>query len=336
MNVLQQLRHDHLKFATRRRFLRSCFTGLGAAWLNQTVAQQTGIQLDPAAPMATRQPHFTASATAVIFLHMAGGPSQLELFEHKPELTRFNGKDCPKEFLDGKRFAFINGVPQMLGSIYPHRQVGESGFWLLDRLPHFANVVDKVCMIRSMHSDQFNHGPAQLLLHSGSPNSGFPTMGAWLGYGLGSENRNMPGFIVLVSGRRFPSAGKSVWGSGFLPSVYQGVQCRSEGDPVLFLSNPQGIDTELRSRIVEAINRINRNTYEELGDPETVARIAQYETAFRMQTSASEAFDITQEPKHIHRLYGTQPGKESFANNCLLARRLVEGGVRFVQLFDWG
>jgi hypothetical protein len=267
---------------------------------------------------------------------MAGAPSNLDLFDYKPELARLDGQDCPASFLQGKRFAFIRGVPKLLGPQYPFAQHGQSGHWLSDRLPHLATVADKLCFIRGVHTDQFNHGPAQLLVHTGNQNLGYASMGSWATYGLGSENQNLPGFIVLLSGGRFPDAGKSVWGSGFLPSLYQGVQCRSVGDPVLFLSNPPGIDRRLRGRIVDAIADVDRQSYAEAGDPETLTRIAQYELAYRMQMSATDAMNLADEPSYIHAMYATQPGQESFANNCLLARRLVERGVRFVQLFDWG
>jgi hypothetical protein len=224
----------------------------------------------------------------------------------------------------------------LLGPVYPFRQVGQAGMWISDRLPYLQKVIDKLCFIRTMHCDQFNHAPAELLVHTGNQNLGYASIGSWATYGLGSENQNLPGFVVLVSGGHFPSGGKSCWGSGFLPSVYQGVQCRSQGDPVLFLSNPPGMSRPLRGHMIETINRINQRTYEEFGDPQTVARIAQYEMAFRMQMAATDAVDISEEPPHIHALYGTEPGAESFANNCLLARRLVERGVRYVQLFDWG
>ncbi|MEI6872804.1 MAG: DUF1501 domain-containing protein, partial [Verrucomicrobiota bacterium] len=227
-------------------------------------------------------------------------------------------------------------VPKMLGPQYPFQQYGQSGQWLSDRLPHLSGVVDELCFIKSMHTDQFNHGPAQLLMHTGSQSPGLPSIGAWSTYGLGSENQNLPGFIVLTSGGNNPDAGKSVWGSGFLPSVYQGVQCRSHGDPVLFISNPEGISRSQRRFTLDALAELNARTAAEVGDPETLTRIAQYEMAFRMQSSATDAFDIQQEPEHIHKLYGTSPGAESFANNCLLARRLAERGVRFIQLFDWG
>ncbi|WP_442484362.1 DUF1501 domain-containing protein [Aeoliella sp. SH292] len=338
MNLFQHLQHATLQNQTRRHFLRDGMAGLGAFWLASQAANgsSSAVTHDPARPLLPRDPQFSPRAKRVICLHMAGAPSQLELFEHKPELTRLSGKDCPQEFLEGQRFAFIRGVPQLLGSYYPFHQAGQSGQWLSDRLPHFEQVVDKVTFIRSMKTDQFNHAPGQLLMHTGNQNLGYASMGSWIGYGLGSENQNLPGFVVLVSGGRTPDAGKSVWGSGFLPSVYQGVQCRSEGDPVLFLSNPTGIDRPMRERILSAINDVNQETYEQFGDPETVTRIAQYEMAANMQLTASDAMDLTAEPEHIHKLYGTEPGRESFANNCVLARRLVERGVRFVQLFDWG
>ncbi len=331
----QQFGHDYLQNVTRRHFLRDCSTGLGATWLamnsgSQAMAAKTSSGSSPLGP------HFPPRAKRVIFLHMAGGPSQLELFDFKPELKKLDGKPCPQSFLEGKRFAFIQGVPDMMASLYKFEQVGQSGAWVSDRLPHFKSVVDEVCFIKSMHTDQFNHAPAQLLLHTGNQNLGYPSAGSWVTYGLGSENENLPGFIVLVSGGKAPSAGKSIWGSGYLPSTYQGVQCRSQGDPVLFLSNPKGVSPALRRRALDALQRINRETYEKVGDPETLTRISQYEMAYRMQTSATDAFDFRSEPQHIHDLYGTEPGKESFANNCLLARRLAERGVRFIQLFHWG
>lgn len=340
MNLFQQLQHDALLNKTRRHFLRDCTTGLGALWLAGLTGRAWGaegvLKKDPARPLLPVQPPLPARAKRVIYLHMAGSPSQLELFDHKPELAKMNGQDCPESFLKGKQFAFIQGVPKMLGGQYPFQQHGKSGQWISDRLPLFASMADDVCFIKSMYTDQFNHGPAQLLMHTGSQNPGWASAGAWAGYGLGSENQNLPGFIVLTSGGKNPDAGKSVWGSGFLPSVYQGVQCRSQGDPVLFLSNPPGITRGLRRRTLDALNEINQQSARESGDPETLTRIAQYELAFRMQVDASDAFDIKQEPATIHELYGTQPGKESFANNCLLARRLAERGVRYIQLFDWG
>lgn len=335
-----RLQYTELEHLTRRHFLSQCTTGLGAMWLASLTGRAWGasgvVAKDPANPLAPAAPHFAPKAKRVIFLHMAGAPSQHELFDYKPELKKLHGKECPKEFLEGKQFAFIQGVPKMLGPQYAFKQHGESGAWVSDRLPHFSSVVDDVCFIKSMHTDQFNHGPAQLLMHTGSQNLGAPSIGAWATYGLGTENQNLPGYIVLTSGGKTPDAGKSVWGAGYLPSVYQGVQCRSEGDPVLYLSDPAGISRSLRRRSLDALDRINQRIADEVGDPETVTRIAQYEMAYRMQASATDAFDIGQEDAATHAMYGTEPGKESFANNCLLARRLAERGVRYIQLFHWG
>jgi len=324
MNLFTDLLRRRLQLTTRRHFLHEAAAGLGGMWLALAGRQ------------AAASPITRPRAKRVIYLHMAGSPSQLELFDYKPELVKLDGQDCPQSLLEGKRFAFIRGVPKLLGPQFPFAQHGQSGAWLSDRLPHLARVVDKICFIRSMQTDQFNHGPAQLLVHTGNQNLGYASMGSWVTYGLGSENHNLPGFVVLLSGGRFPDAGKSVWGSGFLPSVYQGVQCRSVGEPVLYLSNPPGIDRSLRGRIVDAIAEVDRQTYEESGDPETLTRISQYEMAYRMQISATDAMNLADEPAYIHNMYATQPGQESLANNCLLARRLVERGVRFVQLFDWG
>ena len=242
MNPFARLEQARLLQQTRRHFLQECGSGLGALWLTTMTGRAWGApglaKRDPAHPLLPGFPPFAAKARRVIYLHMAGSPSQLELFDYKPELTRQDGNDCPDSFLNGKQFAFIQGVPKMLGPQYPFRQHGQSGQWISDRLPEFARMADEVCFIKSMYTDQFNHGPAQLLLHTGSQNPGFASAGAWVTYGLGSESQDLPGFIVLTSGGKNPDAGKSVWGAGFLPSVYQGVQCRSQGDPVLFLSNP--------------------------------------------------------------------------------------------------
>lgn len=335
-----RLQHAKLEHETRRHFLSKCGLGLGALWFAGSTGRSWGssgpLVKDPTQPLAPAAPHFAAKAKRVIYLHMAGAPSQHELFDFKPELLKLNGKECPKEFLEGKQFAFIQGIPKMLGPQFEFKQHGKSGAWVSDRLPHFTSVVDDVCFIKSMHTDQFNHGPAQLLVHTGTQNPGAPSIGSWATYGLGSENQNLPGFIVLTSGGKNPDAGKSVWGSGYLPSVYQGVQCRSQGEPVLYLDDPAGISRSLRRRSLDALDKLNQKIAEEVGDPETVTRISQYEMAFRMQTHATDAFDLKREPESVHKMYGTQPGAESFANNCLLARRLAERGVRYIQLFHWG
>ena len=351
--LLQEFQKADLEVQTRRHFLNTCTTGLGFMALNsllgcsdsQKMASQK-LSVDPTAggaalnslsePMAVRPTHFPAKAKRVIYIHMAGAPSQLELFDYKPELIKYNGVDCPAEFLDGKKFAFIQGVPKMLGPIYDFKQHGQSGAWVSELLPHIASVSDELTFVKSMYTDQFNHAPAQLFMHTGSPRLGRPSMGAWSVYGLGTENQNLPGFIVLASGGKSPDAGKSVWGSGFIPSVYQGVQCRTGGDPVLYVSDPAGISRDDRKNTIDAITEINKQHYEEMHDPEILARIEQYEMAFKMQVSVPEVMDIKKEPQSILDMYGADPNKGSFANNCLLARRLVEEGVRFVQLFHWG
>ncbi|MCB0628832.1 MAG: DUF1501 domain-containing protein [Saprospiraceae bacterium] len=338
-NIYHEAKHHYHEFHTRRHFLKSCTTGLGAIALGSLLGCNSRIitEVEKATSMALGTgAHFAPRAKRVIYLHMAGAPSQLELFDYKPTLNRLDGQPCPPSLMEGKRFAFITGEPNMLGHQFEFRQHGASGAWISDRLPHFSTMADEVCFLKAMHTDEFNHAPAQLLLYSGSPRLGRPSMGSWVTYGLGSMNDNLPGYVVLVSGGKTPSAGKSVWGSGFLPSVYQGVQCRSEGDPVLYVSDPKGMSRNLRRQSIEAINRINQKQYEDFQDPEILTRVAQYEMAFKMQLSVPEAMDITKEPAYIHELYGTEPGKSSFANNCLLARRLAERGVRFIQLFHWG
>ncbi len=325
MNLLDEALFERHQLSTRRHFLKACATGLGSMAMGSLLGAP-----DP------KIPHFIPKAKRVIFLHMAGAPSQLELFDYKPLLKELNGKDCPPSLLEGKRFAFISGVPQMLGPQANFSRHGQSGAWISDLLPHFSKMADDVCFLKAMHTDEFNHAPAQLLFYSGSPRLGRPSMGSWVTYGLGSMNENLPSFVVLVSGGKTPSAGKSVWGSGFLPSIYQGVQCRAKGEPVLFAANPNGMSASERKKTIEAINQINEKKYQTFKDPETLTRIGQYEMAFKMQMSVPEAMDIQQEPDYIHEMYGTAPGRASFANNCLLARRLAERDVRFIQLFHWG
>jgi hypothetical protein len=322
--------------ATRRQFLSHGSLGLGAAALASLVGPVAGAPSHSRDPLAPRDPHFPSRAKSIIYLHMSGSPPQHDLFDYKPELVKRNGQPCPEELTKGERFAFIKGTPKLLGTPHTFRQHGESGAWLSDILPNLATVADDLCFIKSAHTDQFNHAPAQLLLYTGSPRQGRPSLGAWVTYGLGSENADLPGFVVLISGGTAPSAGKNAWGSGFLPSVYQGVQCRSKGDPVLYVSDPPGMTRELRRQTIDAIGRLNRLQAEQFGDTETLTRISQYELAFRMQMSVPGAMDISQETRQTLDMYGAVPGEASFANNCLLARRLIEQGVRQVQLFDWG
>ncbi|MCC9603184.1 DUF1501 domain-containing protein [Stieleria sp. JC731] len=319
---------EQLTLDTRRQFMRTCATGLGATWLAQQKAIASGNADGFRLPMA--------KAKRVIFLHMIGAPSQLELFDYKPELQRFDGKDCPEAYLKNSQFAFIQGTPKLLGPIYDFKQHGESGAWVSDQLPHFSKIVDKVCFIKTMQTDQFNHGPAQLMVQCGQSRIGYPSIGSWVTWGLGSENEDLPGFIVLLSGGRQPRVGKALWGSGFLPSVYQGVQCRSKGDPVLNVSNPDGVSRDERAATLHALDQLNKINHDEFGDPETLTRMKQYELAFRMQVAVPDAMDLSQESAATHEEYGVEPGKESFANNCLLARRLAERGVRYIQLYDWG
>ncbi|MCK5441636.1 MAG: DUF1501 domain-containing protein [Maribacter sp.] len=345
--LIQEKINRDLQAKTRRHFIKNCASGLGGLALGSIFMgcdplgvpkKQSNITFSDRDlnPLATLPPHFGPKVKSVIYLHMAGAPSQLEMFDYKPKLQKLHGQDCPQSLLEGRKFAFIKGTPKLMGPQAEFAQEGESGNWVSNFLPHFKKVVDEVAFLKAVHTDQFNHGPAQLLMHTGSARLGRPSIGAWATYGLGSENQNLPGFVVLTSGGNTPDAGKSVWGSGFLPSVYQGVQCRSKGDPVLYIQDPDGISRNLKKSTIEAINKINKEEYRKYADPEILARINQYEMAYRMQIAVPEIMDINNEPENIKQMYGVEPGKESFANNCLLARKLVEDGVRFVQLFDWG
>src|SRR5579862_7717615 len=349
---MMNLQHEFAKAITRRHFFGKLGLGVGAIALNELLAgRSTAAPADLTPKISALAP----KAKSVIYLQMAGSPSQLDLFDYKPALVPLNGKDCPEEFLKGKRFAFIKGVPKMLASPFKWAQYGPNGVWLSEVWKHLPHVLEDIAIVKSMNTEQFNHSPAQLLLHTGTQLLGGASLGAWATYGLGSTNQNLPGFVVLTSGGKTPDAGVSVWGSGFLPSIYQGVQCRTDGDPVLFLSDPQGLDRTGRRQTLDALRKLNDMQVQSIGDPETVTRISQYELAYRMQMSVPEAMDISREPKNILNLYGAKAGYVSdlgnkpgdvrdlykgddptFANNCVLARRLVERGVRFVQLYDWG
>lgn len=325
---------------TRRHFLSTSGVGLGAIALSSLSGgvARSDIPIDSMQPLALRRPHFEPKAKRVIYLHLTGSPPNLDIYDYKPELVKRDGQDCPDEFLKGRTFAFTSGVPKLMGSPRRFAQHGEGGTWLSDAVPHFhdPDVVDEMCFIHSMNTDQFNHAPAELLIYTGSPRSGRPSMGAWATYGLGTENQDLPGFVVLISSGVQPNGGANSFGSGFLPSVFQGIQCRSKGDPVLFASDPEGMDRGLRRRSLDALKQLNELQADDLRHPETRTRIAQYELAYRMQASVPDVMDITQETQETQAAYGAKPGEASFANNCLLARRLVEQGVRFVQLFDWG
>lgn len=331
---------NHLAGRTRRHFLGTSGVGLGAMALSTLSGGSAAadLEIDAMQPLARREPHFAPRAKRVIYLHLTGSPPNLDLYDHKPELVKRSGQDCPDEFLAGRTFAFTSGVPKLMGTPRKFAQYGESGTWLSDAVPgfHDKDIVDEMCFLHSMNTDQFNHAPAELLIYTGSPRSGRPSLGAWATYGLGTENQDLPGFVVLISSGVQPNGGANSFGSGFLPSVFQGVQCRSKGDPVLYASDPKGMDRSLRRRSLDALKQLNELQAQQLGHPETLTRIAQYELAYRMQASVPDVMDITKETKATQEAYGAKPGQASFANNCLLARRLVEQGVRFVQLFDWG
>jgi hypothetical protein len=335
--MMSHLRLSELQHRTRRTFLAQGGLGLGAVALQSLMhhGAQAAVAL-PDNPLSPRKPPQAVKAKAVIYLHMSGAPPTLDLFDYKPKLNELNLQECPESLFKGKRFAFIKGVPKLLGHSHAFKQVGQNGLPVADILPHFRGIVDDVTVVRSMNTDQFNHAPAELFVHTGNMRAGSASIGSWATYGLGSENSDLPGFVVLLSGGTDPTGGKSLWSSGFLPSVYQGVQCRTSGEPILFSSNPEGMSRESRRRTLDALAKLNEIESRDFGDPETVTRIAQYELAYRMQAAVPEVFDINKEPQHIRDLYGAKPGEASFANNCLLARRLVENGVRYVQLFDWG
>ena len=327
----------HLQHRTRRTFLTQGGLGLGAVALQSLMHHgAVAATTEPENPLAPRKPPMPAKAKAVIYLHMSGAPPTLDLFDYKPKLNELNMQECPESLFKGKRFAFIKGVPKLLGHSHKFQQVGGNGLPVADILPHFKRIVDEVTVVRSMSTDQFNHAPGELMVHTGNMRAGSASLGSWATYGLGSENADLPGFVVLLSGGTDPTGGKAVWSNGFLPSVYQGVQCRTSGEPILFSNNPEGMSRDSRRRTLDALAKLNGMEAREFGDPETLTRIAQYELAYRMQAAVPEVFDIGREPQHIRDLYGAKPGEASFANNCLLARRLVENGVRYVQLFDWG
>jgi len=322
--------------SSRRHFLGDASLGLGSIALTSLLNDKLLAAPEPEDPLAPRQPHFKAKAKSVIYLHMAGAPSVLDLFDPKPKLNELSGQPCPESYYKGQQFAFIKGVPRLLGSPQKFAKHGKCGQDMSELLPHLATVADDITVIRSMHSDQFNHAPAQLLLHTGSPRLGRPGMGSWVSYGLGTENKDLPSFVVLISSPNAPDGGASLWGSGFLPTIHQGVQMRSQGEPVLFLNNPDGMSADQRRASLNTLNALNKMHLGDVGDPEILTRIHQFEMAFKMQTSVPEVMDITKEPKNVLDRYGAKPGERSYANNCLLARRLVQSGVRFVQLYHWG
>jgi hypothetical protein len=317
----------------RRWFLNQCGIGLGAIATATLLRPSSAVAAQAVEASGGPRPHFVPKVKNVIFLFMAGAPSQFETFDFKPELARFDGTLPPAELLSGYRAAFIDPNSKLLGPKFKFASHGDSGAQLSELLPHTARIADELTIIKSMRTDAFNHAPAQLLMNTGSQLFGKPSMGAWALYGLGSESRDLPGFVVFSSGAKGPSGGNSCWGSGFLPTIHQGVQFRSGGEPVLYLSSPPGIDRRAQRDSLDAINQLNQFRFDAVGDPEITTRINAFEMAFRMQATAPEVMDLGQESQQTLDAYGAQPGQSSFANNCLLARRLVENGVRFVQLY---
>jgi hypothetical protein len=331
--------HD-LLFRTRRQFFRDCAVGLGTAALasmltREGLAAGAGpvVRTDPMAP---RPPHFPAKAKSVIYLFMNGAPSQLDLLDPKPKLNELDRQECPAEYLKGERFPFIKGTPKLLGSPHKFVKAGKCGADVSELLPHTQSIADDIAIVRSMHTDHFNHAPAELFINTGLGRIGRPSMGSWVTYGLGSESEQLPGFVVMLSGGGQPSGGCSCWSSGFLPTVYQGVTLRSGADPVLFVRNPDGMSDATRRQSLDAIADLNKQRLGTVGDPEIATRIASYEMAYKMQSSVPELADLSAETKDTLDMYGVEGEKPGFARNCLLARRLVERGVRFVQLYHRG
>ncbi len=327
---------EKIQLNTRRHFLQNCGVGLGMGALAQLMSPDAFGLSAPQNPLLPRAPHFAPKAKRVIYLHLTGSPPHLDMWDYKPELGKRTDQDCPDEFVKGKKFAFTSGTPKLMGSPRKFAQYGKSGMWMSDAIPHLHEVADDLCVINSMHTTQFNHAPAELFVHTGFQQPGRPSFGAWTTYGLGSENQDLPGYVVLISSGTQPNGGKNSYSAGFIPSVYQGVQCRSKGDPVLYVSDPPGMTRGLRRSSLDALRDLNNQAAQKFAHPETLTRIAQYELAYRMQASVPEVMDIKKESKATLESYGAVPGESSFANNCLLARRLAEKDVRFIQLFDWG
>jgi hypothetical protein len=314
---------------TRRHFFRDCGVGLGSAALATMLSREASANTKG----ILAKPHHAPKAKAVIFLFMAGGPSQLDMFTPKPKINELSGKPIPQSFIEGKRFAFLKGVPNVLGTPHKFSKAGQCGMDFSDLVPFHRDIADDVCWLRGMKTDVFNHGPAKCFVNTGSPQFGRASMGSWVTYGIGSECDSLPGFVVLQSGPRGPRAGAALWSSGFLPTTHQGVPFLKGSAPILDLKNPPGVDAKQQGEFIDAVKDLNSLRFDATRDPEIQTRIAAYETAYRMQSSAPELTDLSKESKETLDLYGAEVGKSSFANNCLLARRLVQKGVRFVQLY---
>lgn len=326
-----------LQEQTRRHFFRNCGVGIGKIALASLLAQSSEAVAEGTGPFAPKPTHFPAKAKRVIYLFMAGAPSQLELFDHKPKLAEMEGKPIPPSVIDGQRYAFIQPDAAVLGPRFKFAKHGQCGAELSEVLPGLAQVVDNIAIVRSVHTDHFNHSPAQLFCNTGNGVPGRPSMGSWLSYGLGNEADDLPSFVVLKSGGSL-SGGAAMWNAGFLPSVHQGVPFRGHGQPILHVSNPPGYDQKAQRDSLDLIHRLNSKQLEDIGDPEIRTRMEAYEMAFRMQSRAPELMDFSQETKETLDLYGANPldPKNDFATNCLMARRLAERGVRFVQIYHAG
>jgi len=335
MNRLEQIQQEAQRQMTRRWFFKDCGVKLGAIALASMLSESHAASGAGAAEnlMAAKAPPMPATAKRVIYLFQAGAPSHLELFDHKPELEKWNGKLPPAELLKGYRAAFISPNSKLLGPRYKFARHGQCGAELSELLPGLAEVVDDIAIIKSMHTDAFNHAPGQILMNTGSQQFGRPSMGSWVTYGLGSESQDLPGYVVFSTGDKGTSGGSSNWGCGFLPTVYQGVPFRGQGDPVLYLSNPTGVDNGVQRDTLDALRNLNEQRLGVIGDPEIATRINSFELAYRMQGIAPEVMDLSRESPETLAMYGAEPGKSSYANACLLSRRLIEKGVRFVQIF---
>ncbi|MDB6072629.1 MAG: hypothetical protein JWO89_269 [Verrucomicrobiaceae bacterium] len=332
-NYQRDLTSEYSRYLTRRWFFKDCGVGLASLAAMDLMGRNAAAAPIVDSPLAPKKPHYAAKAKRVIYLFMGGAPSHLELFDNKPELSKWDGKLPPASLLEGYRAAFINPNSKLLGPRFKFERHGQSGMEISELLPHLGGVADDLTVVRSMKTDAFNHAPAQILMSTGATQFGRPSFGSWTLYGLGSENQDLPGYVVMQSGQKGPSGGLSNFGCGFLPTVYQGVPFRSAGDPVLFLSNPKGIDQATQRDTLDVLKQLNEERLGVTGDPEIATRINSFELAYRMQRTAPEVMDLSNEPQHILDMYGAKPGEPSFANNCLLARRLIESGVRFVQLF---
>ena len=334
MNCQSHLyRGQNPQSVTRRWFLQQCGVGLGSIALGGLFARNSTAAMAGTNPLAAKLPPLKAKAKRVIYLFQAGGPSHLELFDNKPELAKWDGKLPPAELLKGYRSAFISPNSALLGPKFKFQRHGQSGAELSELVPHLAEVSDDIAIVKSLHTDAFNHAPAQIMMNTGSQLFGRPSFGSWVTYGLGCESQDLPSFVVFSTGSKGTSGGASNWGAGFLPSVHNGTLFRSTGDPVMYLSNPRGVDDELQRDSLDAIQALNRRRLDVMGDPEIATRINSFEMAYRMQSSAPELMDLSKEPKHILDMYGVEPGKTNYASACLLARRMIERGVRFVEIF---